>query len=478
MKNRILGVAFYTLLSFGFFGCGGETTTLVLDHDQEIQEEGEEPAVSTTSISPSFFDGLIEQQWYLAKNDIFYQNNTIDSEAHIHPEATTYESYQGEGVKIAIIDDGFDTNHPEFKEQIRATSFVRRNGTVGSEVGHTFSYDHHGTAVTGIIASKNDGVGVRGIAPKSELILIKMGETLSDLAMKKLFEEAVKYGADVINCSWGTGEVSQLVKEYIEDISINGRGGKGVIVVFASGNDNTIPIGDESSIPSVIAVGATDGNNLRTEYSNYGPALDVVAPGGYQYGIATTDPLGDYGVSIDEYNRFDEARDGDLVSFIGTSAAAPIVSGALALLLEKHPDFTHAEVMERLKSATDTIGQNTPYLDDMIESFESRPTITGILGTNQYKDFQVQLIDQTTQILYGPFEITQGILNSWGSVVTVDLPNGTYKIELVDKDGGNIWATDEEFLIDTNLVANKQDTTVRRSDFYGYGKINLTKLLR
>jgi len=441
---------------------------------------GDSNTTSNTEI-PTYFGGLYEEQWYMEKNTEFYTKNKIDENAHIHPDTNSYKTYQGRGVKVAIIDDGFDVNHPEIQDNIIAASFVRGNGTVsrGKEwVTHTLSSDFHGSAVAGIIASKDDGIGIRGIAPQSNLILIKMAPSLSDSATIKLFQEAVDYGADIINCSWGSGNVSHTVREYINTISNSGRGGKGTVVVFASGNDDINIGNDEAGIENVIGVGATDGDNLRAPYSNYGELLDIVAPGGYLDSIATIDPLGTNGVSQDEYNRYNQRVENEDVSFIGTSASAPIVSGAIALLLEKNPNLTRLEIQEKLKSATDAVGENTPYIFDMVASNLQNPTISGVLGLAQYTGFKIKLTSKNNNTTYGLYEVSKSGDTLWQSQVTDTLPYGEYKIELIDTNDNNLtWAIDESFIIDSGSE-NRVDTTKRRSNFYGYGKINLKKLLQ
>ena len=183
---------------------------------------------------------------------------------------------------------------------------------------------------------------------------------MSDSETIELFNKAQEFGADIINCSWGTYNVSQSVKEKIVDLATNGRNGKGIIIVFAVGNDNRNMGNDESAIPEVIAVGSTNKDNLRTWYSNYGKNLDVMAPGGYEMGITTLDPMGNNGIAsiIDNYLLYNDSN-----SFIGTSASAPIVSGIIALMLEKNPNLTRIDIENILKNNSDKIG-NLQYEND------------------------------------------------------------------------------------------------------------------
>jgi len=417
---------------------------------------------------------LSYQQWSIKYDESFYRQNGIDSEANINIE-DSFTKYSGKGIKVAVIDDGFDINHPEIKDKIVKTASVDNSGNVSSDATHVSGYDSHGTAVAGIIAASDNNIGIMGIAPDVELILIRYPYVLSDDVVIEMFEQALDAGADVINCSWGTNNVSDTIRDYINHISTYGRDGKGVIVVFASGNFNEDISTDESSISSVIGVGATDKDNLRTNYSNFGKDLDIVAPGGYTLGITTLDPIGNNGSSIDGYNRYNENTNGKPVSFIGTSASAPIISGVIALGLEKNSDLTREEIQEVLKKSTNTIGNNTPYIYDMIISSEQTPVISGLFGASGNSTFSVRVIagDET---VYGPYSVNSIGNNEWSTTVTDSLENGFYTLEVIDNESEDVFATDEHFEVNTQKTSLK-DKTKRKSDFYGYGKIDVEKFL-
>ena len=234
---------------------------------------------------------------------------------------------------------------------------------------------------------------------------------------------------------------------------------------------------DESAIASVIGVGATDRENLRADYSNYGEDLDIVAPGGYWLGVSTIDPLGSNGASGNEYNRYDERYNGSDVAFTGTSASAPIMSGVIALALEKNPNLTRVAIQELLKKSTSTIGQNTPYIDDMIVSSSNTPTITGIYGSNQNNALKIELISNTTGEHFGPYSVDSMGNNEWSSSVSDTLGDGKYTIKLLSDDDKIVWATDKDFEINS-YKTSQTDKTKRKSDFYGYGKIDLEKFMK
>ena len=333
---------FYGALWLAIFlnGCGGSTNgsnaqTALSDLNQSIETN---TTSRTRSKDKLIREPYFSEQWYLEENRTFYEKNSIDANASIH-FGKSYR-YTGKGVKIAIIDDGLDITHPELEGSIVATYDI---STKSSVVSHNSIDGYHGTAVTGIIGANDNGVGIKGIASESQIMFLKHKEGMSDSQTIELFNKAKAFGADIVNCSWGTYDVSQAVKEVIQNLAKNGRNGKGTIIVFATGNDGQEMGNDESAIPEVIAVGSTDKDNLRAWYSNYGEHIDILAPGGFDIGITTLDDTGENGEGTlaEDYLLANDEN-----SFIGTSASAQIVSGVIALMLEKNPNMTRVEIEE------------------------------------------------------------------------------------------------------------------------------------
>jgi len=318
-------------------GCGGSSSQA----EKSVTE-------ADNNVSEAIHDPYFNQQWYLAKNEVFNRSYGIDPNASIHWQESLV--YKGEGVTIAVIDDGLDIYHPDLSGSIVATYSIIDGS---ADVSHRDTEGYHGTAVTGIIAANENAIGIKGVASRSRIIFLQYKEGMSDSETIELFQRAQMLGADVINCSWGTYDVSDSVKSVIQDLSMNGRDGKGIPIVFAVGNDNREMGNDESAIAEVIAVGATDRENLRAWYSNYGSAIDVVAPGGYEIGMTTLDISGEDGAGEmdDDYLLFNDTN-----AFIGTSASAPIVTGLIALMIEKKPSLRREEIERILHEGSDKIG--------------------------------------------------------------------------------------------------------------------------
>jgi subtilisin family serine protease len=269
---------------------------------------------------PAFTEPLQSKQW-----SIFDTNASINLKSY-------YGKYSGKGVKVAIIDDSIDISHEDLPDM---SSY---------KVANIKSYHYHGTAVTGIISAQINNKGILGIAPDAEILFIMMKSHNTNSEYIELFEYARTWGADVINCSWGTYDVSESVKEKIISMDIP--------IVFATGNDNKDIASDESGIKEVISVGATNDSNNRAYYSNYGNEIDILAPGGLaSNGIATLDPMGSNGRSDDNY-----IGQSDIYTFAGTSASAPIVTAVIALMLEANPNLSREDIEYILQQTATKIG--------------------------------------------------------------------------------------------------------------------------
>lgn len=270
---------------------------------------------------------------------------------------------------VAVVDEGLEINHPDFNN-ILTTSYDAETGTSPSQV-----HGNHGVAVAGIIgATANNGIGVAGVAPDVKLMSISVelgvAAPLTSLKLSDGINFAWQNGAHVINNSWASDAITsqQLIIDAIDDAVFFGRGGLGAVMVFATGNDNVSGIYFPYGHSDVLAVGAMSMceerkhsyNPLSCDHeagwgSNYGPGLDVIAPGVL---ITTTDRQSSAGYNPDIKIHTDFFF-GDLVTndygnldytiwFNGTSSAAPQVSGIAALILSVNPGLTQQEVRKQM----------------------------------------------------------------------------------------------------------------------------------
>ncbi len=269
-------------------------------------------------------------------------------------------------VIVAVIDSGVDIEHPDLQGQIwhnRAEADGVTgvdddgNGYVDDIVGWDFSdapglpgvgdflqrdsdprdESGHGTHVAGIIAAVADnGIGVAGVASNARIMVLRAGFNLpgggyledDDIAAAILY--AVDNGARVINMSWGDPSPGPLIRDavrYAHDA--------GLVLVAAAGNEGEDAVFFPARLSETIAVGASAPSGEVLAFSNFGPSIDLVAPG---YIVAGLLPGGGY------------------VQRSGTSMAAPHVAGLAALLLGRQPQWLDEQVRAALRaSAVDVL---------------------------------------------------------------------------------------------------------------------------
>ncbi|TNE56460.1 MAG: hypothetical protein EP344_12555 [Bacteroidetes bacterium] len=274
------------------------------------------------------------------------------------------------GLKIAVIDTGFATNHPQLRGngyKIRTPfNAASRNTDVSPfvQMGNgAYGVVSHGTSCAAVAAGAWDTQGITGAAPNAQIILIKL-DVLTDGAIKNAFEHAMLNGADVISCSLGYPKpvpLSTYVTNYLRKVAREGRGGRGIPMFFAAGNanpaSNYMPrqVSDFAAHPDGICVTASNSLDLRSSYSFYGSNAFICAPSN-----------GDAGVGITTATC-DLATDGRSVvlgytsGFGGTSSAAPLAAGICALMLTANPNLRVADIKNILGQTADKIGPLNSY---------------------------------------------------------------------------------------------------------------------
>jgi membrane-anchored mycosin MYCP len=260
-----------------------------------------------------------------------YEDKLYDPE-RLAPLAT------GAGIRVAVVDSGVDDDNPQLKGRVAKGDDVLRGDSDGRQdcVGH-------GTGVAAIIAAARvDGVAFHGLAPDATIVPVRVsegqdiggGKETGDSGSPAGLAEAITWAAraghaQVINLSLSTVADTAQVRD-----AVAGAIDSGVVVVAAVGNHATDgnPTPFPAADPDVIGVGAIDANGVRASYSQQGSYVDLMAAGD--------------GVTM-------AAPGSGQVKDSGTSFAAPYVAATAALILQRFPGLSPAQVQRRLIATAD-----------------------------------------------------------------------------------------------------------------------------
>lgn len=260
-------------------------------------------------------DPLYVNQWALPKIKADYAWNT---------------SHGSENAVIAVVDTGVDGTHPDILGKV-VSAF---DCTVSSPCAPSDPVDEngHGTHVAGIAgAATNNSIGIAGASYNSKLLSVKVldknGSGYYSWVSNGIIQ-AADSGAKVINLSLGGSSASTTLKN-----AVNYAWNKGSVVVAAAGNSGKKSRLYPAYYPNAIAVAATDQNDKKASFSNYGLWVDVAAPG----------------VSILSTYK------GDYSYLSGTSMAAPFVAGLAGLVAGYHPDWQASQIRGKIEQSADKI---------------------------------------------------------------------------------------------------------------------------
>ena len=346
----------------------------------EVSPAAVAKAAKAASTMP-FNDPLLNDQWH-------YNNDGHIAGTKVGADANVFKAWEtgvtgSKDVLVAIIDGGFQVDHPDLKDNVWINT-AELNGKPGVDddgdgyVDDIYGYNFvinssdinahsHGTHVAGTVgATNNNGIGVCGVAGGSDgkggvkMMVCQVFDSRASSSAVADFGAALVYAADrgasIAQCSWGAsvaGDEDKSVTEAVDYFTKNGGGDKmnGGLCIFAAGNNGEEGDYYPGCLDKVVAVGSMAPDGSVAYYSNRGKWVDVTAPGGLedngqQYGVLSTLPNSTYG-----YNE-------------GTSMACPHVSGIAALILSKYGNkqFSNETLRTLLTtSVNDLYTQNPEY---------------------------------------------------------------------------------------------------------------------
>jgi serine protease len=262
---------------------------------------------------------------------------------------------------IGITDTGIDLLHPDLYPNIAFNYNDPINGIDDDNDGYLDNFrgwdtgdddndpstsgSPHGTHISGIASAKTDNqIGIAGSGFNCRFLPIRIMN--ADGVLSGAYEGlvyAAEHGCKIINCSWGGYQYSEINAEIMRYASIN----MDCIVFCGAGNDNNNRLFYPASYPYAVSIGATDAQDKKADFSNFGDRLDLFAPGDL---IISTWPNGEY------------IRSG------GTSMSSPLTAGCAAILRSAFPDLSSQQILYQLKSTSDkidTMSVNTEWVGEL-----------------------------------------------------------------------------------------------------------------
>lgn len=472
---------------------------VINDEDRTIE------ALTELRASPDIENAELNYLYYTSyvPNDPLYPQQW----AHTNTQASQgWDISQGSSnVTVAIIDSGVDFNHEDLKSNMmgdctngcptgKGYDFVDIDISTWESWGYnTISgedytgvdnnpsdFNGHGTHCAGIVAATgNNSKGVIGACPNCKIMPVRIGfsiqlnnQVFGVMEYEEIFQGivyAAENGADVISMSFGGGAGD--MKSALDYAS-----GLGVVLIGAAGNSDSDSA--ELSLPAsydkVIAVSATDRQNKRTFFSNYGYWVDIAAPG---LDILSTVPkIG----SLSDPSGYR--------SLSGTSMATPYVAGVAGLILSKNPTWQEPDVRQALISGVNNPTTLTRYFgsgitninktlqassqytgaanisspDDKFEA-SGNITITGSSGGTYSTNFGAGIYPSSWIQINTGGQLTNGTLATWN---TSGLTSGYYTVKLTVSGGGKQKDVYRRVLINKGLRNGWPISADMRTDKY------------
>lgn len=343
-------------------------------------------------LTPSTEDPYYKDQWALKNTGQAQGTIGIDIDVE-----TAWKYATGQGIKVAVIDDGVELNHPDLVQNL-----LPGYDAFGITNGGCNPTDSHGTSCAGIIAAQaNNTIGVAGVAYDAKIIPIRIAYNYynttnekyqwytEEIGIVNAINKAWQLGADVLSNSWSGGSNTSAKNNAIDNAVQYGRGGKGSLVLFATGNNSESAVRYPAYYHNTMAIGSISSQGTRASSSNYGTELNVVAPG---VSIYTTTINHSY------------------TSFSGTSAACPNAAGVAALVLSMNPNLSGREaqnIIERSTKKVRTDLYSYTAHTNKVNGTWNQEVGYGLVDAGQAVKIAKKMIDQDLYIRISPYDYGQ-----------------------------------------------------------------------
>ncbi len=285
----------------------------------------------------------------------------------------TWKITQGEGINIMVIDTGY-TDHPDLEDGIlknRCKSFLNDEPDIDDHCGHS-------SHIAGIIAARNNDMGIVGVAPKCNIITVKVlgadGTGTVDAIINAL-KYAKSIRPHIVSMSLGTDSYDKEMHDLIKDLyKMN------IPVVAAAGNDGrTNAVNYPGKFPEVICITAYDKNGIPAKFNSTGPEVGFSAPG------------------VDIYSTW---LNHQYCSLSGTSMACPFCAGLIALLLAKH-----------IKQEAETGCNDCKTVDQIREHLIKYSDKKGIVGKDETWGYGIPNPSKLILEIDGPISVVSTPVN-------------------------------------------------------------------
>jgi thermitase len=295
----------------------------------------------------------------------------MGSEWHLNKvgATTAWDTTQGAGVIIAILDSGVDGTHPDLAPQMVPGYNFYDNNT------NTADANGHGTAVAGVAAAAtNNALGVAGVAGQARIMPVRIADA-NAYAYYSTIAKGVTYAADngarVVNCSYGGVAGSATIQSAAQ--YLKNKGG----LMFVSAGNNGI---DENIAPTttMIAVSATDQNDYRTGWSSYGNFVSMSAPG----------------------ITYTTSRGGSYDNWQGTSFSSPLAAGVAALMMAAKPSLGSADIEKLMFSTAVDIGAAGRDIYYGYGRVDAAAAVQAVVNTTVAVDTQAPAVSISNPIAY------------------------------------------------------------------------------